>query len=103
MFWNKKPKYELTYITDDNFEALVAKSDLPVLIDFYADWCGPCKILGPIIEELAEEYEGRALVAKVNTEVNPKLSQLFKINPHCANYLNELSLKVKVGTKLLLF
>jgi len=79
MFWNKKPKYELTYITDDNFEALVTKSDLPVLIDFYADWCGPCKILGPIIEELAEEYEGRALVAKVNTEVNPKLSQHFKI------------------------
>jgi len=79
MFWNKKPKYEITYVTDDNFSELVSTAEVPVLIDFYADWCGPCKILGPIIEELAEEYDGKALVAKVNTESNPKLSQHFKI------------------------
>ena len=79
MFWKKKPKYITPQVTDDNFNEVVAKSEVPVLLDFYADWCGPCKILGPIIDELAEEYEGKALVAKVNTEINPKLSQYFKI------------------------
>jgi len=79
MFWNKKPKYQTTQVTDANFNDIVSKSKLPVLIDFYADWCGPCKIIGPIIDELAEEYEGKALVVKVNTEVNPGLSQYFKI------------------------
>jgi thioredoxin 1 len=79
MFWKRKPKYETIQVTDSNFNELVAKSDIPVLLDFYANWCGPCKILTPIIEELAEEYDGRALVAKVNTEVNPRLSQHFKI------------------------
>jgi len=79
MFWKKKPKYQITYITDSNFQELVLQSKSPVLLDFYADWCGPCKILGPIIEELAEEYDGKALVAKVDTERNPKLSQHFKI------------------------
>lgn len=82
MFWKrkpKKPKFQATQVTDDTFNELVAKSEVPVLLDFYADWCGPCKILGPIINEMAEEYEGRALVAKINTELNPKLSQHFKV------------------------
>lgn len=79
MFWKKKPKYQTTQVTDDTYNKLVMESKVPVLLDFYADWCGPCKIVGPIIDELAEEYAGKALVAKVNTEVNPKLSQHFKI------------------------
>ena len=79
MFWKKKPKYPTTQVTDSNFNDLVTKSEIPVLLDFYADWCGPCKILGPIIDELAEEFDGRALVAKVNTELNPNLSRHFKI------------------------
>ena len=79
MFWKKKVKFETTQVTDTSFEELVLKSELPVLLDFYADWCGPCKVLGPIIDELAEEYQGRALVAKVNTQYNPALSQHFKI------------------------
>ncbi len=79
MFWKKKPKYQVTHVTDQNFDELVQNSPIPVLLDFYADWCGPCKVIGPIITELAEEYEGRALVAKVNSEVNPRLSQFFKI------------------------
>ena len=79
MFWKRKPKYHTPQVTDDNFNELVVKSEMPVLLDFYADWCGPCKMLGPIIDELSEEYTGRALVAKVNTEINPMLSQHFKI------------------------
>jgi len=79
MFWNKKPKYQTPQVTDQNFNDSVLKSEIPVLLDFYADWCGPCKMLGPIIDELAEDYDGKALVAKVNTEVNPQLSAHFKI------------------------
>ena len=80
MFWRKKkPKYQAPQVTDATFNELVAQSDIPVLLDFYADWCPPCKVLGPIVNELAQEYEGRAFVAKVNTELNPALSHHFKI------------------------
>ena len=80
MFWKKKPKYEVTEVSDTTFNDVVGKSKIPVLVDFYASWCGPCKMIAPIIAELAEEFEGRALVVKVNTEVNPGLSQHFKIS-----------------------
>jgi len=79
MFWNKKPSYKTIHVTDASFNEVVAKSSVPVLVDFFASWCGPCKILGPVIDELAEEYEGKALVVKVDTEQNPALSQHFKI------------------------
>jgi len=79
MFWIKKEKHKALQITDANFNEIVSQSEVPVLLDFYADWCGPCKMLGPIIDELSKEYEGKALVAKVNTEQNPGLSQHFKI------------------------
>lgn len=55
-------------VKDDNFEAEVLKSDIPVLVDFYADWCGPCKMMSPIIAQLAEEYEGTVKVCKCNTD-----------------------------------
>lgn len=79
MFWNKKSSHETIHVTDDSFNEVVAQSPQPVLVDFFADWCGPCKILGPIIDELAEEYQDKALVVKVDTEQNPKLSQHFQI------------------------
>lgn len=66
-------------ITDSNFEELVKNSDQPVLIDFWAEWCGPCKMIGPVVEELAKEYEGRAVIGKVNVDENPNISMEFGI------------------------
>lgn len=54
--------------TTDNFELEVLKADKPVLVDFYADWCGPCKMMAPLVEELAKEYEGKAIVGKLNID-----------------------------------
>lgn len=66
-------------ITRENFENEVMKSDIPVLIDFWAPWCGPCQMMGPIIEQLAEEYEGKAKVGKVNVDEEGELSQAFGV------------------------
>lgn len=66
-------------ITRENFENEVMKSDIPVLIDFWAPWCGPCRMMEPIIEQLAEEYEGKAKVGKVNVDEEGELSQAFGV------------------------
>ena len=65
--------------TDANFEAEALKSDLPVLVDFYADWCGPCKMQGPIVEELAGEMSGRAKIGKLNVDQNPAIAEKFSV------------------------
>lgn len=62
-------------LTDQNFEDEVVKSDKPVLVDFWAPWCTPCKIVGPIVEELAKEYEGKMKVGKMNVDENQTASQ----------------------------
>ncbi|MFA6923211.1 MAG: thioredoxin [Bacteroidales bacterium] len=66
-------------ITDLNFDEIVTKANKPVVIDFWAEWCGPCRMIGPILNELADEYEGKAIVGKVNVDNNPELSQKFGI------------------------
>lgn len=66
-------------ITDEDFDALVGKAEVPVLVDFYADWCGPCKIMAPMLDDLARELSGRILVAKLDTDANPRTSRRFGI------------------------
>ena len=66
-------------ITKENFEAEVLRSDLPVLVDFWASWCGPCQMLSPVISQLAEDYEGRAKVGKINVDEEPQLAAEFGI------------------------
>ena len=63
----------------DTFEQDVISSDRPVLVDFYADWCGPCRVIGPIVEELATEYDGQIAFRKVNVDDNPELTGQFGI------------------------
>lgn len=65
--------------TDTNFDELVLKSDKPVIVDFWAVWCGPCRMVGPIVEEIGKEYEGKAIVGKVDVDNNPQTAGKFGI------------------------
>ncbi len=62
----------LLHVSDEDFETHVLNAELPVLVDFWAPWCGPCRMLSPIIEDLSKEYEGQVVFAKVNTDENPE-------------------------------
>ncbi|MFB6317334.1 thioredoxin [Saccharicrinis sp. FJH54] len=66
-------------VTDSNFEELILNSDKPALIDFWAEWCGPCRMIGPIVEDMSSEYDGKAVVAKLNVDENPEVCSKYGI------------------------
>ena len=67
------------HVNDNEFEEKVLKSSLPVVVDFWAPWCGPCRMVAPILEELAKEYDGKIIVAKVNTDENPNWAMKYGV------------------------
>ncbi len=86
-------------ITKDNFEAEVLNSHIPVIVDFWATWCGPCMMLAPVLEEIAEQYDGEIKVAKVNVDEEPELAMQFKVVsiPMVALFANGTVVKTTVG------
>ena len=69
----------IIHVTDSSFEQDVLKSSTPVLLDFWAEWCGPCKMIAPILDEIAAEYAGRVVIAKMNVDDNPKTPMKFNV------------------------
>lgn len=70
---------DLKHVADDNFDQEIIKSELPALVDFWAPWCGPCRALGPMVEELAAAYKGRITVAKLNIDESPLTAEKFGV------------------------
>jgi thioredoxin 1 len=70
---------QIRHVTDDTFEPEVLKSEVPVLVDYWAEWCGPCKSIAPILDEVAQEYDGRLKVAKINVDENQQVPAKFGI------------------------
>ena len=89
----------IKYITDASFDSDVLKSDKPVLVDFWAEWCGPCKMIAPILEEVAKEYNGKLQIAKINVDENQQVPAKFGIRgiPTLILFKNGVPAAQKVG------
>ena len=88
-------------VTHENFEEEVLRSQLPVLVDFYADWCGPCRMLSPVMEEIANEFAGKIKVCRVNADEQTKLAARYRINalPTVIAFRNGERVDSSVGVK----
>ena len=88
-------------IDNDNFQSDVLQSDLPVVVDFWAEWCGPCKAIGPSLEEISEEMEGKVKITKVNIDENPDIAAQYGVRsiPTLVLFKNGEAASMQVGAK----
>jgi thioredoxin 1 len=86
-------------LTDANFEEIVLKADKPVMVDFWAEWCGPCRVIGPLVNEIAEEFNDRVIVGKLDVDTNPSVSSKYGIRniPTVLYFKNGLLADKQVG------
>ena len=77
--WRQSVSDKIVHVTDDDFETEVLKSSEPVLVDYWAEWCGPCKMIAPVLDEIAHEYDGRVKIAKLNIDDNPNTPPRYGI------------------------
>ena len=90
---------KIVHVSDTSFEADVLQSEIPALVDFWAEWCGPCKMIAPILDEIADEYDGKIKVCKVNVDSNPETAAKFNVRgiPTLLVFKNGVVEATKVG------
>lgn len=90
---------DIIHVTDDKFAEVVLKSELPVLLDYWAEWCGPCKMIAPVLDVLADEYDGKLQICKIDISANPETPQTYGVRniPTLMIFKNGEAIATKVG------